>query len=192
MPWLLEIAFVLFFAMGWFPCCCSAPTTVTCGACPASLASAEYELALSGVTNSGCTNCGSLWDGTYILAVDPNSCSTNGANCVGSLDRCCWLYDFTANYPPHKTGFIACANLSARIVLCISEFFSQFVSVSFNVGMSSNPPLQSHLFRQTGAINSIDCDALSAYNVPYNSSIDNTTFGLACNMTAATCTLTSL
>lgn len=83
--WWLEFLLVAFFAMGWFPCCCTMPT-IGCACCdPNDLAPETLYADVTGMANIGCTHCedfNGTWELSHVSG-DADTCSYKGADITG-------------------------------------------------------------------------------------------------------------
>lgn len=173
--WWLEFAFVVFFAMGWYPCCCSV-TGSDCVGCATNTAFNQYTVEISGMANATCSGCAAAWDGTHVVT----------ALFSTALDLCEWKVD-VSSVPRFPGG--SCTTSTGAVYMKIKDngIFNDTLEV-YLAEVTGTPTSPASIFVKTLSVanGSTDC-TFSAVDVPYSS--DN---GFACTGASATCTVTKV
>lgn len=159
--------------LAFFWCCCVA----TCDRCQAN-PSDDIEVVISGLTNDGCTSCGSL-DGTYVLT----RITASTPDFVLAPGSCAWLYYFTGS--PSCDEHFLFLEISNPSVVKVE------VGMAFTGGFSgkriywvANPASTS---TGPGSTQQIDCD-FAALSVPFDRYFNPG----VCIATGSTATITAL
>lgn len=168
--WWPEFLFVVFFAMGWWPCCCAA-NIITCSTCINTTGYTSYTVVISGVADATCSNC-SNYNGTWVVT----EWASRGS-------RCEWSYENVTNVS-HWDGSVCVDPYTSDIFMEVKQppFSNHFLNVYLGANATFGNGLK---FASDLGASKPSCN-FSSKNVPFSSDMSE----VACTAASATCTVT--